>query len=76
MNGLTDENVPCPYCGMLVPKHGMHDHLSLYCPAVLGKSAMILAPGRPEYEEGEVPEPAKSLIKRKLPLKPHEMEFE
>jgi len=77
VNGtLTDENVLCPYCGMPVPKHGMRDHLRLYCLGSLAKSAMILAPGRPEYEEGEVPEPAKSLIRHKLPLKPPETEFE
>jgi len=62
---LSEENVACPYCGGPVPKHGMHTHLTYYCPAVLGKAAMVLAPGRPEYEEGEVPEPAKSLIMRK-----------
>jgi len=73
---LSEENVACPYCGLLVPNHGMHTHLSFYCPAVMRKAAMVLAPGRPEYVEGEVPEPAKSLIRRKLPLKPSEAEFE
>jgi hypothetical protein len=73
---VSEENVSCPYCGLLVPKHGMHTHLSMTCPAVLSKAAMVLAPRRPEYREGEVPEPAKSLIKRKLPLVPSPMEFE
>lgn len=73
---MSEENVPCPYCGNLVPKHGMHTHLSFYCHAVLAKRAMVLAPGRPEYVEGEVPEPAKSLIRRKLPLTPSSEEFE
>jgi len=43
----------------------MHDHLRFYCPAVLRKASLVLAPGRPTYEEGEVPEPAKSVIQRK-----------
>lgn len=72
---MSEENIPCPYCGSLVQKHGMHTHLTYYCPAVLRKAAMVLAPGRLGYAEGEVPEPAKSLIRRKLSLLT-EAEFE
>jgi len=71
---LSDEYISCPYCGATIMKNGLHSHVS-FCPVLLTKRAMVLAPGRLEYEEGEVPEPAKNLIRRKGSLLT-EVEFE
>jgi len=61
-----NDYIPCPYCGSWVLKHGLYEHIQS-CPSLLVKRSVVV-PGKPEYREGEVPEPVKSVILSKLPL--------
>ncbi len=52
------EYVDCPYCGTPVLKHTLYEHTRV-CRGLV-KRQLLVPPG---YVEGEVPEPAKSLLR-------------
>ena len=54
----------CPFCGASLPPNETSEHVKR-CPVLWTEREIAVVPGRVPYEEGELPDYLKEIIRRK-----------